>query len=371
MFNKKCKKYIGGLLVYAVLQLTFFPYLAMAGNITTVSDVMTREKTSTASNHTIQFIVPLGSSGGEEISLTFPAGFTMNSIDYLDVDVAVSAAGSCATFSDLTLAGIAAGATWGVALSGQVLTLTSASGTISAGRCVQFEIGTNATTGGTGDTQITNPASVNTYAIAIATTEGDSGNVTVAIIDDDQVNVTASVGQSIVFDLDTSVADGETATPYSVALGTLATSDVETSGTTDSINMIIVEGSTNGTGGMVVTVRNANGSNGLVSTSVPADNIGSADATMAAGTENYGLCVITAGLVDFSIATPYSGNTCATNSNTNVVEGLTTTGESILSTTAPFASGHAEISVNGAVSGVTTAHSDYTDTLTFVATSTF
>mgnify|MGYP001583270688 FL=1 len=132
MFNKKCKKYIGGLLVYAVLQLTFFPYLAMAGNITTVSDVMTREKTSTASNHTIQFIVPLGSSGGEEISLTFPAGFTMNSIDYLDVDVAVSAAGSCATFSDLTLAGIAAGATWGVALSGQVLTLTSASGTISA-----------------------------------------------------------------------------------------------------------------------------------------------------------------------------------------------------------------------------------------------
>ncbi|QQR50089.1 hypothetical protein IPF86_03350 [Candidatus Nomurabacteria bacterium] len=68
---------------------------------------------------------------------------------------------------------------------------------------------------------------------------------------------------------------------------------------------------------------------------------------------------------------PYATNTCATNSETNDVEALTTTGESILSTTAPVAAAHAEISVNAAISGTTVAHSDYTDTLTFIATATF
>ncbi len=176
------------------------------------------------------------------------------------------------------------------------------------------------------------------------------------------------------FDLDTSVADGETATPYSVALGTITTTDTRVSGSTDSINMIIAELDTNATGGAVVTVRNANGSNGLVSTSVPADNIGSADGAMVDGTENYGLCVISVTQTTGTLAkaSPYNAGTCATNSETNDIQALTTTGENILNTTsAPIAGAHAEISVNAAISGVTVAHSDYTDTLTFIATGTF
>ncbi|MEO5634998.1 MAG: hypothetical protein ABIS26_01040, partial [Candidatus Paceibacterota bacterium] len=177
---------------------------------------------------------------------------------------------------------------------------------------------------------------------------------------------------SITFDLDTSVADGETATPYSVALGTITTTNSKVSGSTDSVNMIIAEGDTNASGGMVVTVRNANGANGLKSTSVPADDIGSADGTIANGTENYGLCVMTAGLVGFARSSPYNSGACATNSETNAIQGLTSTGENILdSAAAPLSSGHAEISVNGAISGTTVAHSDYSDTLTFIATSTF
>ena len=181
-----------------------------------------------------------------------------------------------------------------------------------------------------------------------------------------------TVSPVITFDLDTSVADGETSTPYSVALGTVTTVDTRVSGTTDSVNMIIAEADTNAVSGIVVQVKNANGSNGLVSTSVSGDNINSADGTMADGTENYGLCVITTGLSGFSRAAPYNSGACATNSETNAIQGLTPTGENILnSSTSPVYSAHAEISVNAAISNTTPAHADYTDTLTFIATGTF
>lgn len=179
---------------------------------------------------------------------------------------------------------------------------------------------------------------------------------------------------TIVFDLDTEAGggNGESSTPYAVGLGAISTTDTRVSGATDGVQMIVAEGETNAASGVVVTVRNANGANGLASTSVPADNIGSADGTMADGTENYGLCVATAGLTGFSRASPYDSGACATNSETNVIQGLTTTGENILnSATVPMVNGHAEIIVNAAISTVTPAHSDYTDTLTFIATSTF
>ena len=182
----------------------------------------------------------------------------------------------------------------------------------------------------------------------------------------------ATISPVITFDLDTGVADGETSSPYSVALGTITTTDTRVSGTTDSINMIIAEADTNATGGVVVTVRNTNGANGLVSTSVTADDIDSADGAMADGTENYGLCVITVGLSGFSRASPYDSGACATNSETNAIQGLTSTSENILnSSSSPVYNAHAEISVNAAISNITTAHSDYTDTITFIATSTF
>lgn len=178
--------------------------------------------------------------------------------------------------------------------------------------------------------------------------------------------------ETLTFDLDTSVADAETDPTYSVALGTVTTTDTRVSGSTDSINMIIAEADTNATGGVVVTVKSTNGSNGLVSTAVPADNIGSADGTMADGTENYGLCVATSGLSGFSRASPYNSGACALNSETNAIQGLTTTGENILNSGgAALSDGHAEIMVNAAVSGVTPAHTDYTDTITFIATGTF
>ncbi len=380
--NKVISKCASFVLIVAVLATTsystFFSKSVYAATITSAKATFGRLKASTANEFgTIEFATPTGiqTGGADTITFTFSADFTLaaESANNYDIELGDSATCSTATYTDEVVALSPSATDWGLDITGQVITLSPETDQVlTAGFCMRLVWGTAATTAATGSAStITNGAADDDDTIAIAGVFGDSGTITVDIIDDDQVTVTATVNQSITFDLDTTVADGETNTPYSVALGTITTTDTRVSGTTDSVNMIVAEADTNATGGVVVTVRNANGSNGLVSTAVPADNINSADAAMIDGTENYGLCVITAGLSGFTIATPYATNTCATNSETNDVEALTTTGENILSTTAPVSAAHAEISVNAAIAGTTVAHADYTDTLTFIATATF
>lgn len=175
----------------------------------------------------------------------------------------------------------------------------------------------------------------------------------------------------LTFDIDASVTDGENSAPYSVALGVVPTGSVRVSGSTDSVKMVVLEADTNAASGVIVTVRNANGTNGLASTSVPADDIDSSDGSMVAGTENYGLCVYTAGLSGFSRAAPYNSGTCATNTETNAIQGLTSSGENIVSTAGAVTGAHAEIAVQAAIHTTTAAHADYADTLTFIATATY
>jgi hypothetical protein len=179
------------------------------------------------------------------------------------------------------------------------------------------------------------------------------------------------VAQTITFDIDAAndFTNGESDPPYSVALGTLSTGSVKESDTS-TVKMIVLEADSSD--GVVVTVNNGNGTNGLVSTSVTGDNINSATGTMSAGTENYGLCVATSGLTGFSRSSPYDTGSCALGSGTNAVKALSSTPGSIVdSGGSALTGGHAEIVVNAAISSVTAAHTDYTDTLTFIATSTY
>lgn len=174
---------------------------------------------------------------------------------------------------------------------------------------------------------------------------------------------------TITFDIDTATTDTESSSLYSVALGTLTTSSVARSN--GSINSIWIDLDTNSTSGAVVTVKSSNAS--LKSTSVPADTIPSATGTMAAGTANYGLCVAsaTAGTGTFTKVSPYNGATCVDGAS-NTVGLLDGTAQNILnSNNAPIITGRAQIRVNAAISNVTPAHVDYTDSLTFIATSTF
>src|SRR5688572_12103749 len=220
---------------------------------------------------------------------------------------------------------------------------------------------------------VTNPGTAGSKTIPIAGTGGISGAFAIAIVDSDQMTVTATVASTITFDIDTAVTDTESAAAYSVALGTVTTTDTRVSGSTDSVNFIWLDLDSNATAGAVVTVRNANGANGLVSTGTPADDIDSANGTMADGTENYGLCSVsesaTTGTLD-DVA-PFDG-TCAANSETNVVGGLNGTDQTIYDTNgAAITVGRAQIAVQAAISTTTQGHSDYTDVLTFIATGTF
>lgn len=329
----------------------------------------------TADYAIIKFNTPSGiqTGGADTISLTFSSDFTLATESITNFDVGLgNTTCSSATFSDETVAATATVTDWGVDVAGNVVTFSPAtSDSLTAGNCIMFEIGTAATTGGTGLTNtITNGPADDDDTISIAGGFGDTGTITVDIIDDDQVTVTASVNQSLAFDLDTSVTDVETDDPYTVPLGILNTADVRVSGATDNINMIITEGWTNASGGMNVTVRNANGAQGLKSASTPTDYISSTTATMAAGTANYGLCVASTGLTGFTRSSTYS-TTCALNSENNAVVALTTTPTDLVGSTIPVNDAHAEVVVNAAISSGTASHADYIDTLTFIATASY
>ncbi len=178
-----------------------------------------------------------------------------------------------------------------------------------------------------------------------------------------------AVAPTITFNIDTAIIDTNTPPPYAVALGTLTTGSVARSN--GSINSVWVDLDTNTASGAVVTVTSANAS--LKSTSVPADSIPSASAAMSAGTANYGLCVVASPAAvsgTFNRVSPYNGTCVDGASNAaGIVDG---TARNILNSSgAAITGGRAQIRVNAAISNVTPAHSDYTDSLTFIATGTF
>lgn len=374
------KKIISSIILVSLVVFTsgiFNPLIATAASVSSAKAIFGRLKQNTAADSVIvQFASPTGiqTGGADTIVLTFSSDFTVAAAAAANFDIGLGNSGTCssATYSDETVALTPSATQWGVSITGNAITLSPDTDvTLTAGYCIRIEMGTAATTGGAGaTTTISNGPLDDDDSIAITGGFGDTGTITVDIIDDDQVSITATVNQTMTFDLDVGTATGENGTPYQVPLGILSSGSV-THSDNSVIKSIFADGGTNASGGMNVTVRNANGANGLVSTSVPADKIASATGTMAAGTANYGLCVATTALSGFARATGYTSDTCATNSSTNQVRILNTTATDILTSAAPVAAGHAEIVVNAAISTATPAHTDYNDTLTFIATSSF
>jgi len=103
---------------------------------------------------------------------------------------------------------------------------------------------------------------------------------------------------------------------------------------------------------------------------------------VTAGTANYGLCFGTtsgdAGHtsstpdgIDPTGVSPFNTVSCTAVSTTENVGAVTTSAQNIVNGSTYVSNGFATIRVKAAISGTTPAHSDYTDTLTFVATGTF
>ena len=153
-----------------------------------------------------------------------------------------------------SLAATAAAATWGAAVSGQNLTLTSGTGVVTAGQVVRIRVGTNATFGVTGTNRVTNPGTTNSYEFLVTAGAADSGRTRVAILDN--VDVTAIVNTSFVFTVTglatSSAVNGTSTTGLTTAtaipFGVLTAGQVKTMA--QRLNV-----TTNARNGFVVTVE--------------------------------------------------------------------------------------------------------------------
>ena len=222
---------------------------AQAANLAVISNTLSDSDISALSNHTVQFTIPTSSPGviaGGTIVVTFPTGFNLgtSSVAFGDVDLLVNGV-------QQTLAAAATGATWGASVTGQNLTITSGTSTITAGQIVRILVGTNAT-GGTN--RVTNPSTANSYEFIVTAGAADSGRTRVAIIDN--VDVTASVNTSFTFTvagLATSTAVNGTSTtgsttPTAIPFGVLTAGQIKTMA--QRLNV-----TTNARNGFVVTVE--------------------------------------------------------------------------------------------------------------------
>lgn len=221
---------------------------AEAANVISFSDTLSDSAPAASSDHTLTFVTPTGLAAGDTISLTFETGFlNIDNLDSLDLDLNVN--GVEQSLVDTP----ASGADWQVIPAGQVIDIVSGTSTIGANATVTIRIGLNATSGGSGANQITNPA-VGSYTVDVALENSDTGQTRVAIVD--AVTVSASVQTVFNFtvlgvDAELTVnGDTTTATSTSTAIpfGVLVADTAATAAQDLQV-------STNAANGFVVTVQ--------------------------------------------------------------------------------------------------------------------
>lgn len=350
-------------LVVAVIVLSFIQIsTAHAAAITTISDTLSSITDSAASNHTIKFVTPTGVAAGQSITIAFPTGFTLGSVDYTDIDLATSA--TCAgSFTDIALAAVASGTTWGATKSSQTVTIISDTGTVTATNCISIEIGTNATYGVAGSHQITNQTvaqNTSNQKIVIAGTMADTGTLAVVIVANGSVAVTGQVDPSISCAISAN----------SAAFGTFVLGTVTTAGTTPVWTI-----STNATGGYNLSISSTGSGSfaGLYSAGAAyviksADSAEGSTADLSvAATIGYGVQGTKtngdAGSAATTIASPYT-------STGDTVGRLQLTAQTLASATGPVSNATVTTTLKAKVTGLVPSGA-YVDTQVMVCTGVF
>lgn len=376
-------------LVSLVLSVLVFQVLPVrAGSLTNFKDTMSRLKKGEKADHEIKFTLPAGidfdAAGNEDM---INVGFNKDLIE------GFVAGGTFAT-TDFSLTDGVTTYVIDSVIQGnfpQIPDCTGAAGTEKVRVGVEFDneivrfracpgggftaSGSNITInvyGTAGDGTLTNPSVSENDKIITVGVEDEGlpnehlGELAVSIIDDDQVVVTANIDSTFSFDIDTTTVAFpgiETAAPYTVAFGSLNPAAVNTSNTT-SVNIIYLDMATNATSGGTITVQDSNV--GLTSTAA-GHTIASTTGLLSAGTEGYGICV--GAQSNFNVYSAYSTGNCTPTKHT--VKALQTTPQDLIGSDRPFVSGRVEVFVKTAISNLSPAANDYTDTLTFIATGTF
>lgn len=207
---------------------------------------------------------------------------------------------------------------------------------------VQVKSGATSSNGGSITTRTSAPATI------------DTAEYSTVSISDDQIAVSASVPQSFSFAL-----SGNTD-----ALGTLSTGSVATSPTPRTVTI-----NTNAANGWTVWARDAN--TGLLSstagTTIASTTPGS-NSTLSAGTEGYNFGVTATqggGAGTVSVAAPFVGTGAGQGG------GLDTSLRTVTSSNGTAQNAVLTLKNNVAISSLTTAATDYTDTITVVGAGLF
>lgn len=341
--------------------------LTQAAQLTSLRAIFKRIKASTAADGiTMYFATPTGiqTGGADTITLTFSADFTLAAEAAANFDIGMGDSGTCtsATYTDEVVALTPSATDWGVDVTGQVITLSPETDEVlTAGFCVKVEMGTDATTGGTGSTStVTNGATDDDDTIAVAGAFGDTGTLSVDIIADDQVAITATVNSTITFTIDDNAIGFGT---LSTATGRWATADATggnaAASTPTVANVLTI--ATNAQSGYAVTYNGAtltSGGNTISAATIAADSDGTP------GTEQFCLGLSTDG--DATITSSYLRTANGT-SACNFAASTTTT---LVSETVPTATETLSVSYLANISGTTEAGA-YSTTLTYVATATY
>lgn len=348
MFN--IKKLTSKILLVAMVAM-MVPQVASAASLTSVSYELSTSKKSELANHTGYFVTPTGVAAGETITLTMSDFAIGASLDYEDMDLAEGDSGNCssASFTDKTLAAAASGATWGaVRTSATVITFTSGTDTITAGRCVKIEVGTNATSGSTGAEQITNATTSGSKDMTFGGTMSDSGQASVAITDDPQVDVSALVATSLTLTLSST----------SVDLGVLSSSSTSTGTTTVTV-------STNASAGYMLKY------NASELTNQNSDTIDRLTSETAAspGTEQWGLNAATVG--NGSSATDATGAAGSAYDESGKYMAGTANTDTLFGSASGTASSHAYTVTYGVDIDATTPAGTYTGTVDYLVFGSF
>jgi len=348
------KKIISFVLIVGVLAVNFgfiVPREAVAANLTALSDTITNLTASTVANHTIQFTTPTGIAASATLILTFdnstsiPSGLTFADIDLKDDGV------------DVTLAAAPTGTTWGVVrTSATVITFTNGSTAVAAGSVVNIEIGTNATSGATGTYQITNGAA-GTTVLRMSGTFGDTGAISMAIVSNSVVAVSAEVLSAISFTIsDNAIYFGNLRSAGACfAQGT--DPGYVTCPTTTETEAFNMTAGTNASSGYTISVQGATLTSGTNTITALGSNTASSP-----GSEQFGLRMTATGGIG-SVSVPYAASGYA-------YTGTATTPATVATASAPSATTTYSVRYLANISATTEAGS-YTTNHTYIATGNF
>ncbi|MES2225173.1 MAG: hypothetical protein V4478_04280 [Patescibacteria group bacterium] len=328
--------------------------IANAASLSAMSDTMSNQTISATSSHAIRFTTPTGvTANGQTIVVTFQSGFDFTSKAIGTVSLTHGA--STGTESTETLAASPSASAWGAVFSGTnnvILTLTAPTdGTGSAPLAAGDKVIVSYTSANS-----TNPSSPGNYTIAL-TANGDTGTITVPILTNSQVAISATVDQSLTFSVsNNSIGFGSLTTANS----RFATSD-SLGSSSEPTNAHTLAASTNAASGYSVAVSGAtltSGSNTI--TAIP----GASAVALSPGTEQFGIRgAVASG--SGTVAAPFNGSAGNYGFGTSPLSSQAFASNSTASASTSY-------NVNYAANIATlTEAGSYTTTLTYVATANF